>query len=114
MKHVSQFLLVSSLSLIAFSGESSLLASASSEESTSLTNISNISEVSDVSEVPARAHTQIAAPSDRANRKPAIEARVYVEDPSSPASNPSGLYYYDYKDQRPEQGQNPPLRPSTF
>ena len=104
MKHVSQFLLVSSLSLIAFSGESSLLASASSEESTSLTDIS------DVSEVPARAHQQIAAPSDRANRKPAIEARVYVEDPSSP----SGLYYYDYKDQRPEQGQNPPLQPSTF
>jgi hypothetical protein len=104
MKHVSQFLLVSSLSLIAFSGESSLLASASSEESTPL------ADVTDVSEVPARAHTQIAAPSDRANRKPAIEARVYVEDPSSP----SGLYYYDYKDQRPEQGQNPPLQPSTF
>ena len=107
MKHVSQFLLVSSLSLIAFSGESSLLASASSEESTSLPSISDIS---DVSEVPARAHAQIAAPSDRANRKPAIEARVYVEDPSSP----SGLYYYDYKDQRPEQGQKPPLQPSTF
>ena len=108
MKHVSQFLLVSSLSLIAFSGEGSILASASSEESTALT------DVSDVSEVPARADHQInlkiAAPSDRANRKPAIEARVYVEDPSSP----SGLYYYDYKDQRPEQGQNPPLRPSTF
>jgi hypothetical protein len=77
MKHVSQFLLVSSLSLIAFSGEGSILAS---------------------------------APPHRANRKPAIEARVYVEDPSSP----SGLYYYDYKDQRPEQGQNPPLQPSTF
>jgi hypothetical protein len=110
MKHVSQFLLVSSLSLIAFSGESSLLASAASEESTPLTNIS---EVSDVSEVPARAHTQIAGPSDRASRKPAVEARVYVEDRSNSA-NPAGLYYYDYKDQRPEQGQNPPLQPSTF
>lgn len=101
MKHVSQFLFVSSLSLIAFSGEGSLLAS-SSEES------NHLIDVTDVAEVPARPR-KIVAPSANVNRKPAIEARVYVEDPSSP----SGLYYYDYKDQRPEQG-NPPLQPSTF
>lgn len=110
MKHVSQFLLVSSLSLIAFSGESSLLASSSNDQQNQIQDDSNSpQDVSAIGEVPARPH-QIAAPSERVNRKPAIEARVYVEDPS----NPSQLYYYDYKDQRPEQGQNPPLQPSTF
>jgi hypothetical protein len=102
MKHVAQFLLVSSLSLIAFSGEGSLLAN-------SADSLSQQQLTEDVSEVPARPQ-KIAVPSARANRSPAVEARVYVEDPS----NPAALYYYDYKDQRPEQGQNPPLQPSTF
>ena len=109
MKHVSQFLLVSSLSLIAFSGQSSLLASSTDNLNGNFNNeLPGLNDESIVN-VPARPQ-KIAAPSERANRKPAVEARVYVEDPS----HPSALYYYDYKDQRPEQGQNPPLQPSTF
>jgi hypothetical protein len=106
MKHVSQFLLVSSLSLIAFSGQSSLLASSSNDLNNELNDETVVN-------VPARPQ-KIAAPSERANRKPAVEARVYVEDPSHPSNSAGALYYYDYKDQRPEQGQNPPLQPSTF
>jgi hypothetical protein len=89
VKQLSRFLVLSSLSFVAFSGDPSDTLTADVP----------------LVDVPAR-HLKISADADRVNRKPAIEPRVFVEDASSEA----GYYYYDYADQKPQREQPLPLR----
>jgi hypothetical protein len=86
MKQLSQLFVLSSISFIS----ASQAATAPSDDV--------------VIDVPAKHVTQAPTGDEsRANRSPAVEPRVYVEDDTT-----GRLYYYDYPKQVSHAEQNPP------
>jgi hypothetical protein len=93
MKQLSRLFVLSSISFISASTSQDVLSQAATTPSDDVTI-----------DVPAKhtTHSPITVES-RANRSPAVEPRVYVEDETT-----GNLYYYDYPKQVSHAEQNPP------
>jgi hypothetical protein len=94
MKQLSQLFVLSSISFISASTSQDVLSQASVTPSDDV-----------IIDVPAK-HITHDAPvngESRANRSPAVEPRVYVEDETT-----GRMYYYDYPKQVSHAEQTPP------
>jgi hypothetical protein len=92
MKQLSQLFVLSSITFISASTSQDVLGQASNPPATDDVAI----------DVPAK-HINKGSSESRANRSPAVEPRVYVEDETT-----GNLYYYDYPKQVSHAEQNPP------